>query len=94
MNKKVRLFAPVTEGTGIMNKRRKTIFILLALLALLPVKIQCGQIFSGCAYPGPDNQYYTSYEVEPLGITLIETLTGTNLRIYYWRGEDAHFIGN
>ena len=66
--------------------------IAFVVLFLLPVKTQCGQIFSGCAYPGPDNEYYTYYEVEPLGVTFIETLTSTNLRIYYWRGEDTHSL--
>ena len=78
-----------------MSKRKKILLWAAALILLLPVHMQCGQILYGCA-TAPDNSgyYYTSYEVEPLGVTLVETLIGSNLRIYYWRGKDAHFIGN
>ncbi|HMU91783.1 MAG TPA: hypothetical protein PLD33_04855 [Anaerolineales bacterium] len=77
-----------------MNRGRRIILIVAVILALIPVPMTCGHMFYGCA-TGPDmsGNYYTYYEVEPLGITLIETLIMTNLKIYYWSGKEAHFIG-
>lgn len=78
-----------------MSKGKKLALICAVAFLLLPVRMQCGHLFYGCATaPDGSGTYYTSYEVEPLGITLVETLIGVNLRIYYWRGEDAHFIGS
>ena len=78
----------------ILHKKR--IILLLILFALvLPVHMTCGHLFYGCATaPDPSGYYYTYYEVEPLGITLFETIIQTNLRIYYWSGRDTHFIGS
>ena len=76
-----------------MKRLRKFILIGLILILAIPIQMQCGNLFYGCATaPGPDGIYYTYYEVEPLGITLIETLTRVNLYIYYWSGEQAHSI--
>ena len=78
---------------------RKRVLILLGVLVLvivlaLTVRTPCGQIHYSCATaPDQGGVYYTYYEVEPLGITLLETAIGTNLGIYYSSGQDAHMAG-
>ena len=74
------------------------ILVLLSLCCLaaalfFPVKITCGKIGYTCM-PAPDANGYVSvyYEVEPLGITLLETVLGTNLRIAYSKGYDRYKI--
>ncbi|MBI3162089.1 MAG: hypothetical protein HYZ23_06250 [Chloroflexi bacterium] len=77
-----------------MSRKKKIWAAIAALILLLPMRVTCGNMFYGCATaPDTDGYYYTYYEVEPLGITLVESLIQTNLRVYYWRGKDAHFIG-
>jgi hypothetical protein len=58
-----------------------------------PVKIPCGKIGYTCL-PAPDPNGFVSvyYEVEPLGITVIETVLGTNLRVAYSKGYDRRKI--
>jgi len=56
-----------------------------------PVKIPCGKIGYTCLR-APNSQGFVSryYEVEPLGVTVIETVLGTNLRIAYSTGYDEY----
>jgi hypothetical protein len=76
-----------------MNRAWKIVLLFLALVLAFPVPMPCGHVFYSCATaPDPDGTYYTSYEVEPLGITLVETLIGTNLQVYYWSGSAAHSL--
>lgn len=77
--------------------RRKAIGIFLlvvvALLLAFPVRMPCGHLFYACATaPDATNTYYTYYEIEPLGITVLETLIGTNLQIAYWSGSEGHSL--
>ena len=60
----------------------------IGLLAL-PVKQRCGAPGYTCA-TGLDSQGYVHYyyEVEPFGVYLVESVTGTNIRLYYKSGED------
>ncbi len=76
-----------------MERTRKVVLVVLILILALPVPMPCGHVFYSCATaPDPDGTYYTSYEVEPLGITLLETMIGTNLQLYYWSGSVAHSL--
>ena len=65
----------------------------LAATLLFPVKITCGKIGYTCM-PALNANGYVSvyYEVEPLGITVLETVIGTNLRIAYSKGYDRRKI--
>lgn len=60
---------------------------------LLPVPMTCGHQFYTCT-PAPDanGTIRRYYEVEPLGITLLETLLGDNLRIYYTSGYEVEQV--
>jgi hypothetical protein len=68
------------------------IVLLIGLLAL-PVKQACGAPGYTCA-TGVDTQGYVHsyYEIEPLGVYLIETITGSDVRIYYKSGEDREKV--
>jgi hypothetical protein len=75
--------------------KRKTIGIFLlvaaALLLAFPVRMTCGHPSYSCVTaPDTTGTYYTYYEIEPLGITALEALIGTNLRVAYWSGSEGH----
>ena len=62
--------------------------VAVALLAI-PVKARCGAPGLACAtaIDAQGNVHYY-YEVEPLGVYIAETFTGSNIRFYYQSGED------
>ena len=77
--------------------RRKTVGIFLlvvvALLLAFPLHIGCGHLLYACVTaPDDTGTFYTYYEIEPLGITVVETLIGTNLGIAYWSGREGHSL--
>ena len=72
-----------------MTRRRKLILALALIVILFPLKTQCGQVNYTCMpAPDPNGVAQLYYEVEPLGLSLIETLVGSNWRLYYWSGYD------
>ncbi|HTQ20050.1 hypothetical protein [Mycobacterium sp.] len=80
-----------SRGTR-LTRGRLLIAIAVALaigLLALPVKQRCGAPGYTCA-TGLDSQGYVHYyyEVEPFGVYLVESVTGTNIRLYYKSGED------
>jgi hypothetical protein len=78
-----------------MSRPKKIALFLLMLALAVPIPMQCGHQMYGCATaPDPSGTYYTYYEIEPLGVTLVETFIGMNLQIYYWAGREAHSIGS
>lgn len=65
-----------------------SVLLLIAALAM-PIKQRCGTPSRSCASTLDANgnlHYY--YEVEPLGVFLLEMITGTNIRWYYTSGEE------
>jgi hypothetical protein len=77
-----------------MSKPKKIVLVILAIALAVPIPMQCGHLYYGCATaPDPGGTYYTYYEIEPLGVTLVETLTRMNLQVYYWAGRETHSIG-
>jgi hypothetical protein len=62
--------------------------LLLAVLAI-PIKQRCGAPGLSCtsAVDEQGNVHYY-YEVEPLGVYLTEIAVGSNIRLYYSKGED------
>ena len=69
------------------------VVLVIAVLAL-PVKQRCGEPGFTCA-TGLDAQGYVHYyyEVEPFGVYLVESITGTNIRLYYKSGEEREKSG-
>jgi hypothetical protein len=70
------------------------VVLAIAMLAF-PLKVRCGAPGLACA-TAVDEQgnvhYYYCYEVEPLGVYIAETFTGSNIRLYYWSGEDLEKV--
>lgn len=64
------------------------VVLLIAALAI-PIKARCGAPGYSCAtaVDAQGNVHYY-YEVEPLGVYLVEIITGSNIRLYYQSGED------
>ena len=63
--------------------------LLLAVLAI-PIKQRCGAPGLSCTSTLDQRaniHYY--YEVEPLGVYLVEIFTGSNIRFYYTSGDDV-----
>jgi hypothetical protein len=62
--------------------------LVIAALAI-PVKQRCGAPGYSCATAWDAQGYvHYYYEVEPLGVYLAETITGSNIRLYYTSGEE------
>ena len=74
-----------------MNKVPIVVGIVVLLIAALstPLKVRCGAPGLSCA-TALDAQGYAHYyyEVEPLGVYLIEIITGSNIRLYYTSGDE------
>jgi len=62
--------------------------LVIAVLAI-PVKQRCGApgLFCATAVDPQGNVHYY-YEVEPLGVYLTEIAVGSNIRLFYSKGED------
>ncbi|ORB84262.1 hypothetical protein B1987_11175 [Mycobacterium kansasii] len=65
-----------------------SVALLIAALAM-PIKQRCGAPGRTCAstLDAQGNAHYY-YEVEPLAVFLLETVTGSNIRLFYTSGED------
>ena len=64
----------------------------LATLAV-PIKQRCGAPGRSCATAvDVDGNVHYYYEVEPLGIFVIEVVTGTNIPLFYTRGEEIEKV--
>lgn len=62
--------------------------IVFVLALLLPVRTLCGARGAVCAAPpGADGLVSYYYEIEPLGVSMLETLLSHNFRIYYSNGS-------
>jgi hypothetical protein len=68
------------------------VVLVIAVLAV-PLKARCGAPGLACAtaVDARGNVHYY-YEVEPLGVYIAETFTGSNIRLYYRSGEDLEKI--
>jgi hypothetical protein len=66
-------------------RSKKVILFILFLVLLLPIGVPCGAFAYSCATPPTsiDGTTQRYSETEPLGITIIETIVGKNLKIYY-----------
>ncbi len=64
------------------------VVLVIAVLAM-PVKQRCGAPGYSCAtaLDARGNVHYY-YEVEPLGVYLLEIITGSNIQFYYKSGEE------
>ena len=57
---------------------------------LFPLKVECGVPGYACTTaPDSDGYIYRNYDVEPLGVMLLETVIGTNIPLTYFKGDDG-----
>jgi hypothetical protein len=63
--------------------------VLVIVVLALPIKQRCGAPGYSCA-PAPDAQCNVSYyfEMEPLGVKLVESLSGSNFPFYCTSGHE------
>ncbi|MGO9154082.1 hypothetical protein [Mycobacterium sp.] len=68
------------------------VVLVIAVLAI-PLKVRCGAPGLACAaaVDARGNVHYY-YEVEPLGVYIAETFTGSNIRLCYQSGDDLEKI--
>jgi len=78
------------------NKRWVRWAILVGILAvilgccLFPLPVACGAPGRVCRTgPLPGGVSRIHYELEPLGVVLVELVTGEDLPLYYWRWESS-----
>ena len=80
------------QATHALNKIPVVVGIVVVLLIAalaIPVKQRCGAPGYSCATALDARGYvHYYYEVEPLGVYLVEIITGSNLRICYTSGEE------
>jgi hypothetical protein len=81
--------------TDLLKNRSVVIFVIVAVLVLLPVKTSCGVTGFLCLRP-PDEQGKVSsyYEIEPLGIKIVELFWQRNLGIFYTSGVSTYKYNN
>lgn len=65
--------------------------IVLCVVVLYPVKVRCGIPGASCAMPPQNKGEFARwhYEVEPLGLAVLESIIRVNLPIYYSQGIDV-----
>jgi hypothetical protein len=73
-----------TRGTQI------TIAIAVAIVLLFPKWVPCGFPGATCGRPGILGTTCTAYEVEPVGIYLIELVAERNVGFAYAVGDECH----
>ncbi len=67
------------------------VVILLCVVVLYPVRIRCGAPGASCAMPPRNKSEFARwyYEIEPLGLAVIEGVIRVNLPIYYSQGIEV-----
>lgn len=72
-----------TRGTRIA-------FAIAVLIGLaLPKRVECGYPGATCAHVGRARTMCTSYEIEPLGVYLIELVAQRDVGFAYESGDDC-----
>ncbi len=80
--------------TLIMKKKKVLVIVLLLIASMFPISIRCGSIFSTCTTaPDKDGYIHRISVKKPLVIVLIDTVVGTNLRLYYSQIDTKEFVG-
>ncbi|HEX2692091.1 MAG TPA: hypothetical protein VHN14_36025 [Kofleriaceae bacterium] len=72
-----------TRGT------RLAFLIAVGIALLLPKRVECGYPGATCGHPGIWRTSCTSFEIEPLGLYVIELLAERNVGFAYATGEDC-----
>jgi hypothetical protein len=78
-------------STPSMTSRGKRIatFFALIIVALLPKHVECGYPGGECGHFGMFKEVCKAWEVEPLGVFLVEKLLDRDVGFAYKSGEDC-----
>lgn len=69
-----------------------SVLVVIAAWAM-PIKQRCGAPGRSCATAVDANgDVHYFYEVEPFGVFLIESVTGSNIPLYYTSGEEIERV--
>ncbi len=75
-------------GPGMTSRAKQVVALIAVLLGLmLPKRVLCGYPDGDCARAGPSRRLCRAYEVEPLGLYLVEWVVGRNVGFAYSKGE-------
>jgi len=74
-----------------MTTRGTRIALVFAVLTvfLLPRRVECGYPGATCGHAGKWRTICTNFEIEPLGVYLIEVIAGRDIGFAYSAGEDC-----
>jgi hypothetical protein len=80
--------------------RQKQILLIIVVLLVIGISIFLYPVEVTCRIPGslcataPDNSgyYYTSYDIEPFGVMIIERIIREDIPIKYSSGETPHKV--
>ncbi len=77
------------------NMIKITVLSIVLIIFFWPVKVTCGAPGYTCT-PAPDQNglIYRNYDIEPLGIMLLESLVTKDLPIKYFEGTSVEKYGN
>ncbi|CAN5914558.1 hypothetical protein BH11MYX2_BH11MYX2_14870 [soil metagenome] len=79
------------QHPSMTNRGRQLAGVFAILIALaLPKRVECGYPDGACGHAGIMRQYCKTYEIEPLGFWLIETVAHRDVGFAYSSGEECH----
>ncbi len=67
------------------------VVVVSCVVFLYPVKVRCGTPGASCAMPPKNKSEFARwyYEIEPLGLAVIEGVIRVNMPIYYSQGIEV-----
>ncbi|KAF0106503.1 MAG: hypothetical protein FD146_2511 [Anaerolineaceae bacterium] len=79
-----------------MTKKRTHVVLIVGIIVLVcgcclaPLPVPCGAPGMSCRTgPGPGGASSVFYELEPLGVAVLELVFQDNIRIYYWTWDSS-----
>jgi hypothetical protein len=64
--------------------------IAVVIALLLPKRVDCGYPGATCGHQGRWRTICTDFEIEPLGLYVIELIARRDVGFAYTRGDDCH----
>ncbi len=78
------------NAPGMTSRGKRIAFLIAIIIAfLLPKHVECGFPDGRCGREGVFHQVCKSYELEPLGVYLLEVVAKQDVGFAYKSGEDC-----